>query len=78
MLSYTRSGTTATLYFDGEEENSGTNSTNIVSGSWHIGGVSGGSENWHGRIDELIIAERAFSDQEILNLWGDGDGLSLL
>ena len=78
MLSYTRSGTTAKLYFDGEEESTGSNSVNIVSGSWHIGGVSGGSENWHGRIDELIIAKRAFSDQEILDLWGDGDALSLL
>jgi len=78
MLSYTRSGTTAILYFDGEQENTGTNSTNIVSGSWHIGGVSGGSENWHGRIDELCIAERAFTAEEITELYNDGDGLSLL
>jgi len=78
MLSYTRSGTTAILYFDGEQENTGTNSTNIVSGSWHIGGVSGGSENWHGRIDELCIAERAFTADEISELYNDGDGLSLL
>jgi len=78
MLSYTRSGTTSKLFFDGEEESTGTNSTSINSGSWHIGGVSGGGENWHGRIDELCIAERAFTADEITELYNDGDGLSLL
>ena len=78
MLSYTRSGTDAIIYFNGTQENTGSNSVNIVSGSWHVGGVSGGSENWHGRIDELCIAKRAFTADEITELYNSGAGLSLL
>ena len=79
MLSYTRSGTDAIVYFNGTQENTGSNSVNIVSGSWHIGGVSGGSENWHGRIDELCIAHnRVFSSDEIETLFNSGAALNLL
>lgn len=79
MLSYTRSGGTAILYFDGQQESTGSNSRNIVSGSWHIGGVSGGGENWNGRIDEFCLASgRAFTSDEVDQLWNEGNALSLI
>tara|TARA_Y100000310_G_C20502168_1_gene724557 strand:+ start:196 stop:933 length:738 start_codon:yes stop_codon:yes gene_type:complete len=81
MLTYTRNGTSgvAKTYFNGEEESNNTNTTSIKSGDWFLGGQSPDiSEGWKGRIDELCIAERVFTDSEITELYNDGDGLSLL
>jgi len=79
MLSYTRSGTTQTVYFNGTAEGSNTNSTTINSGTWSIGGaITDIGENWHGRVDELCVADRVFSDEEVEQLWNSGAGLSLV
>jgi len=79
MLSYTRSETTQTVYFNGTAEGSNTNSTFIAGGIWSIGGaVTDIGENWHGRVDELCVADRVFSADEITALYNSGVGLSLV
>jgi len=74
---YTRSGTTQTIYFNGSSENSSTNSTNIATGTWTIGGRNTLVEMWHGKIDELIIANRAFTASEVSSIYNGGTGGTL-
>jgi len=80
MITYTRESGTQSIYFNGVFEADNTNSTNIVSGSWWIGGVLPDiGENWSGRIDELIIASgRVFTADEITELYNSGSALSLV
>jgi len=79
MLTYTRSGTDATVYFNGSSENTGTNSTTINGGAWTIGGaLTDIGENWHGRVDEFCFADRVFSADEITELYNSGSALSLV
>jgi len=76
-LAYTREGTTAKMYYNGSQEATNTNSVNIISGTNGIGGISTGSEQYAGLIDELIIANRAFSAAEISSIYNSGTGGTL-
>jgi len=76
-LAYTREGTTAKMYYNGSQENTNTNSTNIISGTNAIGGKPTGTEQYAGIIDELIIANRAFSAAEISSIYNSGTGGTL-
>ena len=80
MCSYTRSaGGDAKTYFNGSLENTGSNSTNIVTGDWFIGGqVPSIAEGWHGKIDECLVANIELSADQITELYNSGAGLDLL
>ena len=76
-LAYTREGTTAKMYYNGSQEGTNTNSVNIISGTNHIGSIGSGSESYAGLIDELIIANRAFTADEISAIYNSGTGGTL-
>ena len=69
--------TVAKVYFDGEYEATGTNTTSINTTANFIGGISTVAEEWDGKIDELIIAGRAFTADEISAIWNGGTGGTL-
>ena len=80
MVSYSRSsGGDAKTYFNGSLENTGSNSTNIITGDWFIGGqVPSINEEWKGRIDECLVADIELSADQITELYNSGAGLDLL
>ncbi len=79
MLTYTRDASNnATVYFNGESENTGSNSTDLATGIWQIGGRSTGVEMWNGKVDELLVANIELSADQVTELYADGAGLSLI
>ena len=69
--------TVAKIYYDGTLEATGTNSTSINTTAGRIGGISTVDEQWDGKIDELIIADRAFTASEISSIYNGGTGGTL-
>jgi len=78
MFTYTREGSTANVYFNGSHEATGSNSYSLPDSTWMIGGKSGFSENYHGKIDEFLVANRALTSTEVTALYNDGAALNLL
>lgn len=78
MFTYTREGSTAKVYFNGSQEATGANSYSLPDSAWMIGGKSGFSENWHGKIDEFLVADIALTADQITELYNGGAGLSLV
>jgi prepilin-type N-terminal cleavage/methylation domain-containing protein len=67
----TYNGTSVFLYVDGQQVASSTKSGSFSTFMPKIGGVSVGSENYTGRIDEVRIYNRALSAAEILAMYND-------
>lgn len=73
------SGTTGSIYIDGEFESSGNMGT-ITWDGWHfaIGGsglLGGGSSKYAGLMDEVCVWLRALTESEIKVLYNNGSGL---
>jgi len=80
MITYTRSSGTQNIYFNGTWEADSANTTNIISGTWWIGGsgTSWNDENWEGRIDEFFVASgRVLTAAEVTKLYNGGSGATL-
>ena len=80
MVSYSRSsGGDSKTYFNGSLENTGSNSTNIITGDWFIGGqVPNISEGWKGRIDECLVSDIEMTGDQFTELYNSGAGLALI
>ena len=79
LIHYKKEGTNVSLYINGSYVNSATYS----GGSWNnvnnqTIGINSylGSDYFNGKIDEFFIASRGWTDEEILNDWNNGDGLT--
>jgi len=73
----TREGTVAKMYYDGTLEATGSNSTSINTTAGRIGGISAVDEQWDGKLDELIIADRVFTADEVSAIYNSGTGGTL-
>jgi hypothetical protein len=77
FVTYTRAGTTRTIYVDGAVDFSAVDvSVPSLSGSneWDIGRLNGGSQNFNGTIDDVRAYSRALSAQEVKQLYVIGGG----
>jgi len=74
----TYDGTTITWYMDGQNRGSTDRALNTGVDSFKIGQRVASSHYFEGLVDEVAVWDRVLTDDEVTQLWNNGDGLYLL